>query len=72
MNRKLTGALADSFAPTASNKANLLNEGINPYKIYITGNTVIDAMQTTVKNDYVFNSSEMRSINLEGKRAHRL
>lgn len=69
MNRKLTGALADlHFAPTASNKANLLNEGINPYKIYITGNTVIDAMQTTVKNDYVFNSSEMRSINLEGKR----
>jgi UDP-N-acetylglucosamine 2-epimerase len=69
MNRKLTGALADlHFAPTALNKANLLNEGINPEKIYITGNTVIDAMQTTVKNDYTFNSSEMRSIDLEGKR----
>jgi len=69
MNRKLTAALADlHFAPTPSNRANLLNEGISPDKIYITGNTVIDAMQTTVKKDYVFSSSEMRGIDIEGRR----
>ena len=63
MNRKLTGALADlHFAPTSSNRTNLLNEGICPDKIYTTGNTVIDAMQTTVMDDYVFSSSELRGI----------
>ena len=69
MNRKLTASLADlHFAPTSSNKANLLKEGINPEKIYITGNTVIDAMQTTVKEDYIFSSSELRNIDMEGRR----
>ncbi|HEY8350374.1 MAG TPA: UDP-N-acetylglucosamine 2-epimerase (non-hydrolyzing) [Clostridiales bacterium] len=69
MNRKLTAALADlHFAPTPSNKSNLLSEGINPDKIYITGNTVIDAMQTTVREDYVFNSDEMRKIDIRGRR----
>lgn len=69
MNRKLTAALADlHFAPTASNKANLLNEGISPEKIYTTGNTVIDAMRTTVKKDYIFSSEELRRIDMKGKR----
>ncbi|MDZ4965230.1 UDP-N-acetylglucosamine 2-epimerase (non-hydrolyzing), partial [Clostridium perfringens] len=49
MNRKLTGALADlHFAPTKGSKANLLREGDNDSDIYITGNTVIDAMLHTV------------------------
>ena len=44
-NRKLTGAIAKyHFAPTQSTKNNLLNEGISPDDIYITGNTVIDAL----------------------------
>ena len=44
-NRKLTGAIAKyHFAPTQSTKNNLLNEGIPPDDIYITGNTVIDAL----------------------------
>ena len=44
-NRKLTGAIAKyHFAPTQSTKNNLLNEGIPPDNIYITGNTVIDAL----------------------------
>ncbi len=69
MNRKLTGALADlHFAPTAANMTNLLNEGIKPERIYVTGNTVIDAMRTTVQNDYVFQSEALRSINIKGKR----
>jgi UDP-N-acetylglucosamine 2-epimerase len=69
MNRKLTGALADfHFAPTSSNRANLLNEGINPDKIYVTGNTVIDAMKSTVRPDYVFRSEHLKKIELKGRR----
>ena len=55
MNRKLTGAMADMhFAPTATSKGNLLKENVNPASILITGNTVIDALQTTVHGDYHF------------------
>lgn len=44
-NRKLTGALTKyHFAPTNSTKANLLAEGVNADDIYVTGNTVIDAL----------------------------
>ncbi len=69
MNRKLTGALADlHFAPTATNRTNLLNEGIKPKKIYVTGNTVIDAMKTTVQKNYVFQSEALRRIDIKGKR----
>lgn len=69
MNRKLTGSLANlHFAPTVTNKNNLLNEGIESDKIYVTGNTVIDAMKTTVSKDYVFQSRQLRSINMSGKR----
>lgn len=69
MNRKLTGALAElHFAPTAANRKNLLNEGVQREKIYVTGNTVIDAMRTTVKNEYVFQSKALRSIDIKGRR----
>ena len=40
------------FAPTELAKQNLLREGKNPATIYVTGNTVIDALQTTVREDY--------------------
>jgi UDP-N-acetylglucosamine 2-epimerase (non-hydrolysing) len=44
-NRKLTGALATlHFAPTAVSRSNLLNEGVHPDAITVTGNTVIDAL----------------------------
>jgi len=47
INRRLTGQLADlHFAPTARAKANLLREGVREEAIYLTGNTVIDALQT--------------------------
>lgn len=55
MNRKLTGAIAAiHFAPTATAKANLLKENVSPSHIYVTGNTVIDALMTTVAGDYDF------------------
>ena len=41
-----------NFAPTELSKSNLIKEGKNPESIYITGNTAIDALQTTVKQDY--------------------
>ena len=53
MNRCLTGRIADlHFSPTIANRNNLLKEDISDDKIYITGNTVIDALKTTVSKDY--------------------
>ena len=53
MNRQMVDCLTDMyFAPTNLSKENLLKENIDESKIYVTGNTVIDAMATTVKDDY--------------------
>ncbi len=53
MNRQMIDCMADMyFAPTNLSKENLLNEGKEESRIYVTGNTAIDAMQTTVKDDY--------------------
>jgi len=53
MNRQMVDRVTDMyFAPTKLSKENLLKENINEEKIYITGNTAIDAMKTTVKEDY--------------------
>ena len=43
---------AYNFAPTELSKQNLLKEGKNPDTIYVTGNTAIDALKTTVRADY--------------------
>ncbi|OOM12007.1 non-hydrolyzing UDP-N-acetylglucosamine 2-epimerase [Clostridium saccharobutylicum] len=68
MNRKLTGGLADlHFAPTKGSKENLLREGINENDIYITGNTVIDAMKHTVEENYVFENDELNKIDFNKK-----
>ena len=49
MNRKLTGAIADfHFAPTGNAKRNLLKENVPEDAIYVTGNTVIDALHIVV------------------------
>lgn len=69
MNRKLTGAIADlHFAPTATSRANLLKENIAPENIVVTGNTVIDALQTTVKKDYMFDDDEFNKVFAGGRR----
>lgn len=53
MNRQMVDCVTDMyFAPTQLSKENLLKENINEEKIYVTGNTAIDAMQTTVKDEY--------------------
>lgn len=63
MNRKLTGAVADlHFAPTLGSKNNLLKEGVNEDQIFITGNTVIDAMEFTVEDNYRFITTGLNDI----------
>lgn len=53
MNRQLTGVLADlHFSPTEKAKNNLLGEGKAAEQIFVTGNTAIDALQSTVKKEY--------------------
>lgn len=53
MNRQMVGVMADMhFAPTEHSKNNLLKEGKKEENIYVTGNTAIDALATTVKKDY--------------------
>ena len=53
INRQAVDCIADMFfAPTNQSKQNLLDENRNPGNIYVTGNTAIDALMTTVRNDY--------------------
>ena len=52
-NREAVGIISSyNFAPTEVSKQNLIREGKNPNTVYVTGNTVIDALKTTVKEDY--------------------
>lgn len=52
-NRQATGIIAEyHFAPTEKSKENLIKEGKNPESIFVTGNTGIDALKTTVRDDY--------------------
>jgi len=66
MNRKLTGALADlHFAPTRTARKNLLREGVSSQNIFVTGNTVIDALRTTVKEDFVFSTDALNNLDFD-------
>lgn len=69
MNRKLTGCIADlHFSPTPANLENLVKEGVNPEIIHITGNTAIDALQTTVKKDYTFENDYLNKLDFSANR----
>jgi UDP-N-acetylglucosamine 2-epimerase (non-hydrolysing) len=62
MNRKMVSAIADLyFCPTVNNKNNLLREGITD-GLFITGNTVIDALKTTVRKDYHFTTEILNQL----------
>lgn len=68
MNRKLVTAIADLyFCPTVNNRRNLEAEGIHD-NIFITGNTVIDAIHTTVKADYQFTTPILNELDYENKK----
>lgn len=69
MNRKLTGAISDlHFAPTDTASGNLKAEGTKEDKIFVTGNTVIDALHKTVTDDFKFDDEKLANIDYENKR----
>lgn len=68
MNRNLTGRIAElHFAPTENNKANLELENIHK-NIFVTGNTVIDAFNITVKQHYKYKEEQLNRIDFFNKR----
>ena len=68
-NRMLTGIMADyHFAPTERNRDNLLKEDYSAEKIFITGNTVIDALKYTIKEDYRFDIDLLNELDYENRR----
>ena len=67
MNRTLVGDLCDlHFSPTAANRDNLRREGITK-GVFLTGNTVIDAMSTTVRPNFCFPTRILNDLDYEGK-----
>ncbi len=69
MNRVMTGHLADfHFAPTERNRSNLIREGIAEARIFITGNTVIDALLEVAGKPYTFEEPVLRTLDFNGKR----
>ena len=68
MNRKMVGAIADlHFCPTVTNRDNLARENIKT-GVFLTGNTVIDALQTTVKPDYTFQEDILNRLDYQDRR----
>lgn len=68
MNRSMVGRMADlHFCPTVANRKNLEAEGLNK-GIYITGNTVIDALNTTVVKDYCFATELLNELDYKGEK----
>lgn len=69
MNRRLTGVLSNyHFAPTISNYNNLINEGVAEENIFVTGNTVIDALLQVINPDYIFENELLNNIDYKGKK----
>lgn len=67
-NRRLTGVLADlHFAPTRQNALNLQREG-TVKNVFVTGNTVIDALRTTVRDDYRFELDVLNHLDYRARR----
>jgi UDP-N-acetylglucosamine 2-epimerase (non-hydrolysing) len=68
LNRTLTSRIAElHFAPTRSNEQNLIKEGITT-GIFITGNTVIDALKTTIRDNYRFRTEELNKIDFSNNK----
>ncbi len=69
MNRCLTSRIADlHFAPTSLAMNNLLREGIDERNIFVTGNTVIDAMASTVDKNYTFSNETLRNLDFKKRK----
>ena len=69
MNRKLTGCIADlNFSPTKTSESNLLAENVKSKSIFVTGNTVIDALYHTVREDFQFEDELLQNIDFDDNR----
>ena len=69
INRRLNSVIADlHFAPTEAARDNLLQEGYPAEKIFVTGNTVIDALKTTVRPGFVFSDPILKELNFQAHR----
>lgn len=70
INRRLTTTIADlNFAPTETARQALLQERVDPASIYLTGNSVIDALGIAVKRKYTFSNPLINKAVAQGKRA---
>ncbi len=68
MNRRMTSDIAElHFAPTAANRDNLAREDVKE-NVFVTGNTVIDALKTTVREDYQFSTDELNQLDFANKK----
>ena len=68
MNRKMVGAIADlHFCPTVTNRDNLQRENITK-GVFLTGNTVIDALQTTVVKDFTFAEDVLNDLDYDNRK----
>lgn len=69
INRRMTGTITDMhFAPTQRNYDNLVSERVDKENIYITGNTVIDALKTTVRDNYEFKDENLKNMDWDNRR----
>ena len=69
INRRMTGTITDMhFAPTQRNYDNLVSERVDKENIYITGNTVIDALKTTVRDNYEFKDENLKNMDWDSRR----
>lgn len=69
MNRTLTGRIADlHFSPTVTNRENLIHEGIKEEAIYLTGNTVIDALKMQIDKNFKFENDLLNTIDFENEK----
>ena len=68
MNRKMVGSIADlHFCPTVSNRENLARENITS-GVFLTGNTVIDALQTTVVDEFTFAEDILNQLDYKNRK----
>ncbi len=69
MNRALVTRLADiNFAPTALSKANLIKENVDENSVYVTGNTAVDCLKYSLKENYEFENELLRRIDFNNKK----
>lgn len=68
-NRKLTGVITDfHYAPTETSRQNLLREGYDDSKIFVTGNTSIDALKWVIDKNYKFEDERLNNIDFENNK----